>query len=255
MQIPPTVHTALATALLIVSLVRFELSRRAVWKNRLHLTLDLAVSVPKDVLLVVYMGLSWAGKNAVVREVILGIASIFPFLLVVRATRLFLGFCVDHQVSVSPNEHPATKPHQYTIFIDDLFSTIFPFLMLDQGYSHPSWYLHLSPTASCRTLCSLGGLSELGFPLMVAGWVYNGPFPDSVTATLRFALYNRVGSCASSDCGLRGCPALLAAISGGNFGRIEEYHALLTLAAAIIHSDHLDDLVILRCSSFWKSSR
>jgi hypothetical protein len=95
MQIPHTVHTALATVLLIVSLVRFELSRRAVREDCLHLTLDLAVSVPKYVLLVVYMGLSWAGKSEVVREVILGIASVFPFLLVVRATTLFLGFYVD----------------------------------------------------------------------------------------------------------------------------------------------------------------
>jgi hypothetical protein len=96
MQISPTVHTALATALLIASLVRFELSYRAVRENSLYLTLDLAVSVPKGVLLVVNIGLSRAGKSAVVREVLLGITSVFPFLLVVRAIRLFLGFYVDH---------------------------------------------------------------------------------------------------------------------------------------------------------------
>lgn len=87
MQISPKVHKALATALLIVSLVRLELSRRTVRENPPHLALDLAVSVPKDVLLVLYMGLSWAGTSEAVREVILGIASVFPFLLVVCVTR------------------------------------------------------------------------------------------------------------------------------------------------------------------------
>lgn len=89
MQISPEVHKALATALLIASLARLESSRRTVQENSSHLAIDLAVSVPKDVLLVVY-GLSWAGTSEAVREVILGIASVFPFLLVVRATRLFL---------------------------------------------------------------------------------------------------------------------------------------------------------------------
>ncbi|CAP91111.1 hypothetical protein PCH_Pc13g00420 [Penicillium rubens Wisconsin 54-1255] len=50
MQVSPKVHTALATVLLIVSLVRLELSRRAA-RGISHLALDLAVSVPKDVLL------------------------------------------------------------------------------------------------------------------------------------------------------------------------------------------------------------
>lgn len=89
MQVSPKVHAALATVLLIVSLVRLELSRRAA-RETSHLALDLAVSLPKDVLLVVYVGLSWTETNEAVREVILGVASVFPFLLVVRASRLFL---------------------------------------------------------------------------------------------------------------------------------------------------------------------
>jgi hypothetical protein len=80
----------------------------------------------------------------------------------------------------------------------------------------------------------------------VVGRVYNSLFPDSITATLRFALHNRVSSYASSNCGLRSCPILLVAISRGNFSRIEEYHALLTLVAIIIYSNHLDNLIILR---------
>lgn len=87
MQVSPKVHTALATVLLILSLVRLELSRRAA-RGISHLALDLAVSVPKDVLLVVYVGLSWAEISEAVREVILGISSVFPFLLVVRASEI-----------------------------------------------------------------------------------------------------------------------------------------------------------------------
>ncbi|OQD77361.1 hypothetical protein PENANT_c110G09420 [Penicillium antarcticum] len=201
MQISPTVHTALATVLLVVSLVRFELSRRAVWGNTSSLALDLAVSVPKDVLLAAYMGLNWAATSE-------------------DDTVLFLGSNIDHQAPVSPNEHPAAKPPQYTIPFDDLFYTVFRFLMLDQDYSHNSWYLCLPPTARSRALSPLLGLSELGFSFMVAAWVYNDPFPDSITTTLCFALHNRVGSCASSDCGLRSCPGLLVAVSGGNDGRL-----------------------------------
>ncbi|CAG8064389.1 unnamed protein product [Penicillium nalgiovense] len=89
MHILPKVHAALATVLLIVSLARLELSRRA-GREASHLALDLAISVPKDVLLVVYVGLSWTETNDAVREVILGIASVFPFLLVVRASILSL---------------------------------------------------------------------------------------------------------------------------------------------------------------------
>lgn len=59
MQVSPKFHIALATVLLIASLIRLELSRRAA-QGILYLALNLAVSVPKDVLLVVYVGLSWA---------------------------------------------------------------------------------------------------------------------------------------------------------------------------------------------------
>lgn len=50
MHILPKVHAALATVLLIVSLARLELSRRAGRGTWPHPALDLAVSVPEDVL-------------------------------------------------------------------------------------------------------------------------------------------------------------------------------------------------------------
>jgi hypothetical protein len=84
MQIPTQVQPLLATALLLASFALFVLSRRAVQKSELHQTLDLAVSAPNIVLLAVHMGLSWSKKCEAGREVIIGVSSLFPSLLVVR---------------------------------------------------------------------------------------------------------------------------------------------------------------------------
>lgn len=110
MQIPTTLHALLATALLLASFSLLVWSRRAVQKTSLHQKLDLAVFAPKIVLLAVHMGLSWSRKYETEREVILGVTSLFPSLLVVRAITLFLGFTL-------------TTKHQYlriSIFLRSL---------------------------------------------------------------------------------------------------------------------------------------
>lgn len=84
MHISAQVEAPLATALLLASFALFVLSRRAVQKSRLHQTLDLAVSAPNLVLLAVHMGLSWSKTCETGREVMIGVSSLFPFLLVVR---------------------------------------------------------------------------------------------------------------------------------------------------------------------------
>ena len=92
MHIPTQVQAPLATALLLTSFVLFVLSRRAVQKSPLHQTLDLAVSAPNIVLLAVYMGLSWSKKCEAGREVIIGVSSLFPSLLVVRNITPCVGY-------------------------------------------------------------------------------------------------------------------------------------------------------------------
>ncbi|CRL27552.1 unnamed protein product [Penicillium camemberti] len=90
MQIPTTLHALLATALLLASFFLFVWSRRAVQKTSLHQKLDLAVFAPKIVLLAVHMGLSWSRKCETGREVILGVTSLFPSLLVYLRISIFL---------------------------------------------------------------------------------------------------------------------------------------------------------------------
>jgi type III secretory pathway component EscT len=85
MHIPTQVQAPLATVLLLASFALLVLSRRAVQKSRLHQTLDLAVSAPNIVLLAAHMGLSWSKMCETGREVIIGVSSLFPSLLVVRA--------------------------------------------------------------------------------------------------------------------------------------------------------------------------
>ncbi|KAK9847339.1 hypothetical protein MYU51_019541 [Penicillium brevicompactum] len=84
MHISTQVEAPLATALLLASFALFVLSRRAVQKSRLHQTLDLAVSAPNLVLLAVHMGLSWSKTCENGREVMIGVSSLFPFLLVLQ---------------------------------------------------------------------------------------------------------------------------------------------------------------------------
>ncbi|CAG7985681.1 unnamed protein product [Penicillium salamii] len=90
MHISTQVEASLATALLLASFVLFVLSRRAVQKSRLHRKLDLAVSAPNLVLLAVHMGLSWSKTCETGREVMIGVSSLFPFLLVYLRISVFL---------------------------------------------------------------------------------------------------------------------------------------------------------------------
>ncbi|CAG8244074.1 unnamed protein product, partial [Penicillium salamii] len=90
MHIPTQVQAPLATALLLASFALFLLSRRAVQKSRLHQTLDLAVSAPNIVLLAVHMGLSWSKTCETGREVMIGVSSLFPSLLVYLRISIFL---------------------------------------------------------------------------------------------------------------------------------------------------------------------
>jgi hypothetical protein len=84
MHILPKVHAALATVLLIVSLARLELSRRATYITIKHLPVQILQDQGPDVT-------KFPGLLAeTIPNVILGVASVFPFLLVVRASRLSL---------------------------------------------------------------------------------------------------------------------------------------------------------------------
>lgn len=89
MEIPTSVHAALATVLLCLCLVRLVLSQRAVQENSLHQKLDLALSLPMIALQAVLVGLSWGRPIGTEMEVIVGFTSLFPSLLGVSPITLF----------------------------------------------------------------------------------------------------------------------------------------------------------------------
>jgi hypothetical protein len=259
MQIPTTVHALLATALLLASFVLLVLSRRAVQKTSLHQRLDLAVSAPKIILLAVYMGLSWTKKCQTGREVVLGLTSLFPSLLVVRAITLFLDFIL-------------TTKHQYlriTIFLRSLLSAPYQLMICFPLFALFSCLTKITATVVGTyfdrplrvVVLFLLFVDYLGLGSLL-WWLDGYTMAHTRTrAQLRCALYCTVGVAAvllliAVLGAVLSCWLLSLEVNPHPLG--DRRHSLppfLNFTASTTHPHGLDDLIVLRGTKCWKSSR
>ncbi|CAG8239267.1 unnamed protein product [Penicillium salamii] len=158
MHISTQVEAPLATALFLASFALFVLSRRAVQKSRLHQTLDLAVSAPNIVLLAVHMGLSWSKTCETGREVMIGVSSLFPFLLVVRTITLApsqLVICFPLYTVVSCLIKIMAATAGVYIFPPLRIVVLFSLFLDNLGLVSFLWWLDRHTTANSRTRSQL----------------------------------------------------------------------------------------------------